>query len=93
MLSNLMVYAVTVTSFATKYIEDEVAQERIKNIIMITSEPYAFAMSVCGLVVAAGTWKFAGHVAGIKQLSGVIAGMIIIANLPSWIHSFTGACI
>ncbi len=55
--------------------------------------PMAFVASCGGLLAAACIWKFAGHMAGMKFFSGVIAGLLIIANIVAWVNYFAGAVI
>lgn len=67
--------------------------EKLQKVTNTMTGPMAFVLSVAGLIIAAGVWKFAGHVAGMKFISGVIAGLLIIANAVGWVTYFTGAII
>lgn len=67
--------------------------DKVQMLVDTLCGPMAFLMSCGGLLIAAGTWKFAGHVAGMKMASGVVAAMIIIANIVAWVGYFAGATI
>ncbi|RTL11772.1 MAG: hypothetical protein EKK54_06145 [Neisseriaceae bacterium] len=55
--------------------------------------PWAFLASCAGLVAGAAIWKFGGHMAGMKFLSGVLIGMIVLLNVVAWVSLITGAVI
>lgn len=67
--------------------------DKLQKVTDTMTGPMAFVLSVAGLLIAAGVWKFAGHVAGMKVISGAIAAMLIIANIVGWVGYFTGAVI
>ena len=67
--------------------------DKVQMLVDTLCGPMAFLMSCGGLLIAAGTWKFAGHIAGMKIASGVVAAMIIICNIVAWVSYFSGATI
>lgn len=68
-------------------------QQYVQMAIDTMCGPWAFLASCAGLVAGAAIWKFAGHMAGMKFVGGVLIGMIIILNVTAWVSLVTGAII
>ncbi len=67
--------------------------DKFQLLIDIMSNATAFVISCFGLLAATAIWEVAGHMAGVKLISGGFIWLILIANMVGWLGYFAGACI